>query len=67
MVVGADRTTTLTWEGVVMQSLGHKVEIVYGILDRACIYVLVCIDAPGRGQHYCILHLFILSRVIVYP
>ena len=41
-------------------------EIVCGILDSACIYVLVCIDALGRGQHYCILHLFILSRVTMY-
>ena len=35
--------------------------------DRACIYVLVCINAPGRGLYYCIIHLFTLSRVIVYP
>ena len=50
-----------------MQSPGYKVEIVYGILDRACIYVLVCIDALGRGQHYCTFHLFTLSKVTVYP
>ena len=33
----------------------------------ACIYVSVCIDAPEHGQCYCILHLFTLSRVTVYP
>ena len=36
-------------------------------LDRACIYVSVRIYAHGHGQYYCILHLFILSRVSVYP
>ena len=40
-------------------------EIGCGNLDRACIYVSVCIDAPRHGQHYCTLHLFILSRVTI--
>ena len=35
--------------------------------DRACIYVSVCINSPGRGQYYCTLHLFTLSRVTVDP
>ena len=35
--------------------------------DRACIYVSVCINALRRGQYYCTLHLFTLSRVTVYP
>ena len=33
-----------------MQSPRHQVEIVCGILQRACICVLLCIDAPGRGS-----------------
>ena len=35
--------------------------------ERAYIYVSVYINAPGRGQYYCVLHLFTLSRVSVYP
>ena len=42
-------------------------EVGHGNLDRACIYILVCIDALERGQHYCILHLCILFRVTMYP
>ena len=52
---------------VLMQSPGYEVEIVCGVLDRVCIYVSVCMDAPGRGQHYYIINLLTLSRVIVYP
>ena len=34
---------------------------------RACICVSVCISAPRSRQYYCIIHLFILSRVTMYP
>ena len=46
-------------------SAERYVEFGCGNLDRACIYVLVYIDVPELGQYYCIIHLFILSRVIV--
>ena len=35
--------------------------------DRACIYISVFMNGPARGPYYCILHLFTLSRVTVYP
>ena len=50
MGVSVVGTTTLIWEGVVMQSPGSWEAIILGNIYRACIYVLYCINTPGRGS-----------------
>ena len=49
MDVSVVKMTALIWGGVVMQSPSRQEAIVYGSMNRACIYVLYGIDAPGRG------------------
>ena len=42
-------------------------EIVYGIMNRAWIYISIYIDAPGCGLHCCILHFLSCLELLCIP